>query len=176
MSINTLTLAEDLGVLFGAIKEANDFRGATLTARRATIVAELAATYPSVNAVATGAVESAPAALSGYASALADACSQVIRTTVDADVSLPSKASDIDAALREWCRQMRALGQTLGESPVTSTTTAGGSNVGDPAFLGYVRDETGQDSDFVIPDGLFFTLQLHADNGGTRWAEGWRAV
>lgn len=176
MAIVTADLADDLGVLFGAIKEANTFRGATLTTRRSTVLTELGATYPSVTAAAVAAVDNAPPGLDGYARALSDACAALVGTVVEdtADFTIPGGPTDLDAALREWCRQMIIDTDSFGTSVCTASTGAYAPGIGDATFIGYVRDETGQDSDFVIPDILFFTLQLHADNGGTRWAETFR--
>lgn len=172
MAINHAALAADLGVVFGAIKEANTFRGATLTTRSATFLSELSATYTETLSAARQAVARAPAALDGYATDLADVASRIVRDAVDADQLLPGGTTDLTAALREWRRQLIADGESLDDSTCTAASAASGA--GDTTWLGYTVDETGVASDFVIPDRLFFSLDLYADNGGTRWAETWR--
>lgn len=112
---------------------------------------------------------SLPSAISESQTYLQKLAQGLIIDTVNADVSIPDLT--IATAVRELIRQMVSQSSTIHSNGVSSTTTAGSGNTGNPAIVVSLVDSHGKNLEYAYRESLILTTTLDQFDDGTAGSE-----
>ncbi len=199
MAINVNVLFTRLGKIAGAMRDINGFVGSGAPAPAAIwgsnpagqsganircmndilvgIQNQLAVPFPELIAGTAYGVSqplyqlqtSMPSAVLGALTYLQTLAQGVIIDTVNADIPTPDLT--ITTAMQELIRQMVSQTASVHSNQVSSTVTAGGGNVGNPAIVVSLVDEHGKNLEYAYNELLVLTTTSDQFDGGTAGSE-----
>lgn len=172
MAMDYTRLKTRIGKILGSAVEVNAYRGTTLSARVATLLAQYPASGPN-NDLTVGVYAAKSSASSSFDSWLGYLSGLLGDTIVaELDNDLPLQDTSLAGWVKELRRRMLADAQTFVEAPCTVTPASIGVPVGDPTFV-YTRydGQTGRVSDYIVPDFYLVTCTGDRSSGGTAYAE-----
>lgn len=172
MTIAFTQLFTTQGLLCGGLNEANTWRGTTNVTRQGTLRTQYisSAVYNPLVSPLDTAESAAESSLNTWVGFLASNAQQAIFADVLAD--RPQTNPTLNSVVTELIRQLNVAGDTVAACPCTETTTAVGSPVGDHNLVfNMYEGQTGNKSDFIVPDTYLIQCSKDQSTGGTAFSE-----